>query len=148
MKKLLVLLFLMIIGTSVYAQKRYVHIQYFYPTSNYDSKISLSGYVPNDMELNYTNTAIGVIVDMLGQRGYVLEQMSTSGTPTSSSGVFRECIIMSISSAPSNQTQIEGDVNNDSEVNIADVNKVISIILGMLRDNPKLLEQLGIEQPK
>jgi len=43
---------------------------------------------------------------------------------------------------PSSQTTIKGDVNEDSEVNIADVNEVISLILGIVREHPEILEQI------
>lgn len=145
MKKFLVFLFLMLIGTSVYGQKRYVHIVYGYYTGNSETFIRLSGCIPTDMESSYSNTSVGTIIDKLGQRGYVVEQLSSAGYSSSSSGFFREMVIMSTSS---NQTTIKGDVNEDSEVNIADVNEVISLILDKLMENPKLLEELGIVQPK
>jgi hypothetical protein len=91
----------------------------------------------------YYNEYIGKIINMLAARGFVVEQMSCSEY----SGNTREVVILSKTSS-SHQTQIEGDVNNDSEVSIADVNRVISLILEKLRENPKLLEELGIVQPK
>ena len=146
MKKLLVLLFLMVIGTSVYAQKSYVHVAtndvFGSSTSSY---IYLTGAVPSDMSTTYNNR-MGYVLNLLAEHGFVVEQMSCS--VNSSNNKTSEVVILSKSDTPSGQTQIEGDVNNDSEVNIADVNRVISLILGMLRDNPKLLEQLGIVQPK
>ena len=74
---------------------------------------------------------------MLSEYGYEVEFVDNEN----------KCFLLS-KEVSSGQTISKGDVNEDSEVNIADVNEVISLILGMLRDNPKLLEQLGVEQPK
>ncbi len=142
MKKLLVLLFLMVIGTSVYAQKSYVNVCADDVGNTNRCSIYLSGAIPSDMN-NYYYEYIGEIINMLAARGFVVEQMSCSEY----TGNTREVVILSKTSS-SHQTQIEGDVNNDSEVNIADVNRVISLILEKLRENPKLLEELGIVQPK
>ncbi|MDY6300307.1 MAG: hypothetical protein SPL96_00215 [Bacteroidales bacterium] len=143
MKKLLVLLFLMAIGTSVYAQKSYVNVCADDVGNSRKCSIYLSGAIPSDMNNYYDDKYIGEIINMLAARGFVVEQMSCSEY----TGNTREVVILSKTSS-SHQTQIEGDVNNDSEVNIADVNRVISLILEKLRENPKLLEELGIVQPK
>ena len=42
----------------------------------------------------------------------------------------------------SGQTIIKGDVNEDSEVNIADINRLVDMILGYVREHPELLEQI------
>lgn len=132
----------MLIGTSVYAQKSYVNVCADDVGNSNECSIYLSGAIPSDMN-KYYNEYIGKIINMLAARGFVVEQMSCSEY----SGNTREVVILSKTSS-SHQTQIEGDVNNDSEVNIADVNRVISLILDKLRENPKLLEELGIVQPK
>lgn len=143
MKKLLVLLFLTMIGTSVYAQKSYVSV-HVENIGDFYEKIYVSGDIPSGMKSYYNHkddgVFIGQLLNMLSQEGYEVEFMS--------SGASSYVNFLLSKNTLSNQTQIEGDVNHDSEVNIADVNRVISLILGMLRDNPNLLEQLGIEQPK
>ena len=147
MKKLLVLLFLMVIGTSVYAQKRYAYIYYFYDNGSDNTNIELSGCIPTDMQSHYSDashTSVGTIIDDLAQRGYVVEQLSNSSCgynygPTRISSRYWEVVIMSITSG---QTISKGDVNEDSEVNIADVNEVIGLILGYVREHPEILEQI------
>ena len=145
MKKLLVLLFLMVIGTSVYAQKSYVNVcADDVCNSNHNQRsIYLSGAIPSDMNNYYDDKYIGEIINMLAARGFVVEQMSCSEY----TGNTREVVILSKTSS-SHQTQIEGDVNQDGEVTISDVNKVINIILGIVRENPELLEKYGIVLPK
>ena len=135
----------MLIGTSVYAQKRYVYIQK-HERYGSGSTISLSGCIPTDMDTTYKNVSVGTIIDELAQRGYVVEQLSNAGfgynwnySDTRFEGVYREVVIMSISSG---QTISKGDVNTDGEVNIADVNEVISLIFGIVREHPEILEQI------
>ena len=149
MKKICLLLLLLVASISAFAQMRYINVRYHIDFYSGNSQITLSGYIPSDMESSYSSTGIGVILDKLGQRGYVVEQMSTT-TYNKQNGYacYREDVILSKSDTPSGQTTIKGDVNEDSEVNIADVNEVISLILDKLRENPKLLEELGIVQPK
>ena len=77
---------------------------------------------------------------MLAERGFEVEQMSCSSV--GSSGAMREIVILSKSSTPSDQTISKGDVNTDGEVNIADVNEVITLILGIVREHPEILEQI------
>lgn len=127
----------MVIGTSVYAQKSYVNVCAVDVSTDSRRSIYLSGAIPSDMNAYYDDKYIGGIINMLAARGFVVEQMSCSEYNNST----REVIILSKTSS-SNQTQIEGDVNNDSEVNIADVNKVISLILDKIRENPSILEQI------
>jgi len=143
MKKLLVLLFLMVIGTSVYAQKSYVNVCADDVGNSRKCSIYLSGAIPSDMNNYYDDKYIGEIINMLAARGFVVEQMSCSEY----TGNTREVVILSKTSS-SHQTQIEGDVNQDGEVTISDVNKVINIILGIVRENPELLEKYGIVLPK
>ena len=135
----------MAIGTSVYARKSYINVFARYSKNSSEAKtMNLTGDIPNGIksyyDWTYDQITIGQLLNLLSQEGYEVEFMS--------SGASSYVNFLLSKNTLSNQTQIEGDVNHDSEVNIADVNRVISLILGMLRDNPKLLEQLGIEQPK
>ena len=148
MKKFLVILFLLLIGTSVYAQKRYAYIYYYYDTGGSgESTIKLSGCIPTGMETYYSKvsqTSVGTIIDDLAQRGYVVEQLSNASSgynygPDRIYSRYWEVVIMSITSGP---TISKGDVNTDGEVNIADVNEVISLILGYVREHPEILEQI------
>ena len=140
MKNLLVFWFLMVIGTSVYAQKSYVNVAG--TPSNSSVYIDLNGAVPSDMKSHYEDgTKLGDVLNMLAERGFVVEQMSCSNVGSSS--VFRECVILSKDGTTPSQTNSKGDVNTDGEVNIADVNEVISLILGYVREHPEMLERYG-----
>ena len=52
-----------------------------------------------------------------------------------------KCFLLS-KEIPDGQTISKGDVNTDGEVNIADVNEVINLILGIVREHPEILEQI------
>jgi len=75
---------------------------------------------------------------MLAERGFVVEQMSCTDTDSK----MRVCVILSKDGTTPSQTISKGDVNTDGEVNIADVNEVISLILGLVREHPEILEQI------
>lgn len=139
MKNFLVLLFLIAIGTSVYAQKSYVNVFVSKDFSNTKyHTIIVTGDIPSNIKTYYNyedNVLIGELLNLLSQKGYEVEFMSGDGN-----GRMNYLLSKKTSS---NQTQIEGDVNNDGEVTISDVNKVINIILGIVRENPSLLEQYG-----
>ena len=157
MKKIILLLLLVLVSVSASARKSYITMTtdaFLVGTaSSSNNYIHLSGEVPEDIENKgfvynserhywYVSTSqmkysTAEILNWLSEYGYEVEFTDND-----------ERFILSKEIPSGSQTQIEGDVNHDSEVNIADVNRVISLILGMLRDNPKLLEQLGIEQPK
>lgn len=156
MKKFLILLFLMMIGTSVYAQKRYIHIRSYAQygiNGGYSHGIQLSGYVPSDMKNSYKDTPAGDIINKLAQKGYVVEQLSNAGLTHNIDrddariGYYNEVIIMSISPTPSSN-KIECDVNKDGEVDIEDINIIVPIILDIVRNNPSILEQYGIKKPE
>ena len=133
----------MLIGTSVYAQKSYVNVV-GEPYNDYDSDIWINGAVPSDMKNHYyyrtDSVLLGDVLNMLAERGFVIEQMSC--THVGSSGNLREAIILSKDGTTPSQTISKGDVNIDGEVNIADVNEVISLILGYVREHPEILEQI------
>ena len=156
MKKIILLLLLVLVSITASARKSYITV-YSHEgdgaVSSYDS-FTLTGDVPEDIEgISYAQSgrywygrgydssdsgrtySLGEILTLLSEYGYEVEFVENR-------------LFLLSKEIPSGQTQIEGDVNNDSEVNIADVNRVISLILDKLRENPKLLEELGIVQPK
>lgn len=156
MKKFLVLFLLMaIVSFSSSARKSYITL--LTPTftsgncEGYSDSFILTGDVAENIEgFSYDNTvhcwkchrfdkeySTAEILNVLSEYGYEVEFVSDN-----------LCRYVLSKEIPSNQMIIEGDVNYDNEVNISDVNKVISIILGVLKDNPKLLEQYGIVEPK
>lgn len=146
MKKIILLLLLVLVSVTASARKSYITLSNSSPiwiTGDFPSDIDGFDYSKYNTSDHYWYTydfSYGELLNVLSGYGYEVEFMSSPTTYNTTYLLSKEI--------PSNQTQIEGDVNHDSEVNIADVNRVISLILGMLRDNPKLLEQLGIEQPK
>jgi len=154
MKKIILLLLLALVSISASARKSYITVYTYHydgTTTSSNTNIRMTGDLPENIEgfvYNDDNTSCyneypnkrytqGEILNLLSGYGYEVEFVDNDF----------HCFLLS-KEIPSNQTQIEGDVNNDSEVNIADVNKVISLILDKIRENPNLLEELGIEQPK
>jgi len=151
MKKFFVLLFLMaVISFSVSARKSYIYVHNFgtsLGSSNLVSVLYLTGDVPKGIpDCIYKNEGtINEYVSFRGSEGILLNRLSELGYEVELMDE-RDCLLSK--EIPSNQTQIEGDVNNDGEVTISDVNKVINIILGIVRENPNLLEQYGIIKPE
>lgn len=139
MKKFLVLLFLMTIGISVYAQKSYVTLYVADLTSTNGQYCYLTGDVPSDIQKHYYNVAFGDILNQLSDRGFEVEFM----TDISSSSKIQLLLSKKKSSTPpSGQTVSEGDVNKDGEVNISDINRLVDMILGYVREHPEILEQI------
>ena len=112
MKKWISFLFLMMVGVGAFAQKSYVNVigRPMYSTSG----TSLSGAVPKDMETSYKNSTykFGDVLNMLGQRGFVVEDMSVA---TDNNGILFEVAILSKSNAvdPSAVQKLKDD---DAEV--------------------------------
>lgn len=157
MKKIILLLLLALVSVTASARKSYITVWTPYASgiapveSSYD-RIILTGDVPDNLEgFTYSPNAhywenkryaiprysTGEILNLLSEYGYEVEFVDNDN----------QSFLLS-KEIPSSQTQMKGDVNEDNSVNISDVNEVISLILGKLRDNPNLLEELGIEQPK
>ena len=138
MKRTILFSLLLMAMTSAFAQKAYVNVTGFPSAAGYE-EISLSGAVPSDMKNYYDDrtTHIGDVLNMLAERGFVVEQMSCCNSGTEN--YTREIIILSKSS---HQSEIVGDLNSDREVNVADVNQLVNIILGLVKANPGLLEQV------
>ena len=111
------------------------------------SNIRLTGDVPDNIEgfeysskyqcwFDYSNGtdrtySVGEILNVLSEYGYEVEFVDNDF----------HCFLLS-KEVSSGQTISKGDVNEDSEVNIADVNEVISLILGIVREHPEILKQI------
>lgn len=110
MKKLLVLLFLMILGTGAYAQKSYVTIYVEDLLVNYDKKqkFYLTGDIPSDMKEVYTGEYIGNILNQLAEKGFEVEFM------TGTSSYTRVMFLLS-KKKNSNSTAIQHISTNDEE---------------------------------
>lgn len=154
MKKIILLLLLVLVSITASARKSYIlmNTNNFLEGSTIGSSgtIKLSGEVPEDIEnkgfvynsgfrywyarydegpgLRHTTAEI---LNWLSENGYEVEFVSD--------GMGSYILSKEISS---DQTISKGDVNEDSEVNIADVNEVISLILGIVREHPEILEQI------
>ena len=105
----------------------------------------MTGDVPNGIEHFSYNAdkhyyycycySYGEILNILSEYGYEVEKM-TDYAPDS-----RILLILSKETS-SGQTEIVGDINHDNEVNVADINQLVNIILGLVKANPGLLEQV------
>ena len=112
MKKILVMLFLVTLGTSVFAQKSYVCIYAWNPDSFVPDRFSLSGDVPSSFKSYYTASdrmTTGELLNQLSQIGYRVEFVSPSGasygTRNLDTGMF--FLLSNSSSSPSNIIQAE-----------------------------------------
>lgn len=103
MKKILVFLFLMAIGTSVYAQKSYVTLYVGELASTNGQFCYLTGDVPTDMEKHYSSTSSGNILNLLSARGYEVELMTGTSTQSSS----RLCYLLSKKKSPNESDAIQ-----------------------------------------
>lgn len=168
MKKIILLLLLVLVSVTASARKSYITVlvPYLNGSSNYASVngaeyIYLTGDVPNDIagfeyvdepnvyspghywrthssrsNNDFKQYSTGEILNVLSEYGYEVESM----TPC---GIHNNVVLYLLSKEiSSGQTISKGDVNEDSEVNIADVNEVISLILGIVREHPEILKQI------
>lgn len=140
MKKIILLLLLVLVSVTASARKSYITIS---ENRTYDY-IELTGDVPNGIEglkyytsnnyhswrISTQDSNIGEILNLLSEYGYEVSFMNTIGSFLLSKEIS------------SGQSISKGDVNEDSEVNIADVNEVISLILGIVREHPEILKQI------
>ena len=148
-KTILLLLLLAVVSISASARKSYITVHTYNLDGNaYESGLRISGDMPDNIEgfdyssgshlwyLNYNvrSYSIGEILNVLSEYGYEVEFVNTSSNGCLSYLLSKE--------TSSGQTVSEGDVNKDGEVNIADINKIVSIILGIIKENPSILEQI------
>ena len=152
MKKIFLLLLLVLVSITASARKSYITVY----TSNFSSStihnnyIILSGDVPDSIEgFEYDSTnhcwrnnksirtySTGEILNVLSEYEYEVEFVNTGSDSGSSLSYLLS------KEVSSGQTVSEGDVNKDGEVNIADINKVVALILGIIKENPSILEQI------
>lgn len=148
-KTILLLLLLAVVSISASARKSYITVHTYNLDGNaYESGLRISGDMPENIEgfdyssgshlwyLNYNvrSYSIGEILNVLSEYGYEVEFVNTSSNGCLSYLLSKE--------TSTGQTVSEGDVNKDGEVNIADINKIVSIILGIIKENPSILEQI------
>ena len=148
-KTFLLILLLAVVSISASARKSYITVHTYNLDGNaYESGLRISGDMPENIEgfdyssgshlwyLNYNvrSYSIGEILNVLSEYGYEVEFVNTSSNGCLSYLLSKE--------TSSGQTVSEGDVNKDGEVNIADINKIVSIILGIIKENPSILEQI------
>ena len=157
MKKFILLLLLVLVGITASARKSYIDVYVSSTSSSHSltssktyvystSKIYLTGDVPkgitgckyssecsyhteDDINDAYFYGSIGDILNRLSELGYEVE-------------LKNEDHYLLSKEISSGQSISKGDVNEDSEVNIADVNEVISLILGIVREHPEILKQI------
>ncbi len=152
MKKIFLIVLLALISVSASARKSYITV--YTPnthgvavTPDATNFLYMTGDVPDNIEgfeydtvhhswRNNPNTrpySTGEILNVLSEYGYEVE-FEIGCT-------YNLCFLLS-KEISSGQTISKGDVNTDGEVNIADVNEVISLILGIVREHPEILKQI------
>ena len=155
MKKIILLLLLVLVSVTASARKSYITV-YTYNPNGYggdSNRIALTGDVPNDIEgfeyfddghfwrmynvtnVNYKKYSTGEILNLLSEYGYEVESITSISNSD-------EVLFILSKEISSGQTISKGDVNEDGEVNIADVNGLLNLILGIVRENPSILEQI------
>lgn len=145
MKKIILLALLAIVSVSAFARKSYITVYahpYSYCYHSGEPFARLIGDVPTDIEglvqgdgdyYKYEGWTANLL-NILSERGYEVEFMNT----TNGSSYVNYLLSKEI---PSNPTGKNGDVNKDGKINVSDISTLVNIILGIVRDNPSLLEQ-------
>ncbi len=116
MKKFLILLFLMAIGTSAFARKSYVNVA----ATDVDSDtkttyIYITGDVPSGIGTFYDyKMKVGTILNMLSQNGYEVEFMSAANS--GSSGSLYVNYLLSKKSSSNEEDAITIVHNDDGDV--------------------------------
>lgn len=141
MKKIILLALLAIVSVSAFAKKTYLRLDTFnnrvygnVPTGisgvNYDSydKYGYAHYGGNYNDEQF--------LDVLANYGYEVEFM----TGAVSNGTSNQIHYLLSKETSSSQTTYTGDVNKDGKINVSDISTLVNIILGIVRDNPSLLE--------
>lgn len=156
MKKIILLLLLVLVSISASARKSYITVytnsNYGSAATGYDASIRMSGDVPDNIEGfgydSYTHTwsiyvsSSHASTDVRYSAGEILNLLSEYGYEVEFVDYDFHCFLLSKEISSGSQTEIVGDVNNDSEVNIGDVNAVVKIILGLAKSNPSIMKQL------
>lgn len=147
MKKMILLAIVAMVSVVAYARKSYITVTtspYAGAMSNY---IQLTGDVPDGIaDFQYSNRHywyfdgefcnVGEILNILSGYGFEVESM----IPVNDSSAIRVHYLLS-KEVPSTQPSSTGDINKDGRVNVTDVTELVNIILGIVKQNPGLLEQ-------
>ena len=135
MKKIFLLALLAIVSVSAFAKKTYLrvdtHTHYVY--GNVPTGISGLEYYSGCAYYNNSGYEYEQILDVLANYGYEVEFMTGDG-----SNNYIQYLLSKETS--SSQTTSTGDVNKDGKINVSDITTLVNIILGIVRDNPSLLE--------
>lgn len=156
MKKIILLLLLVLVSVTASARKSYITVTAPYsngsaiPSYGSTHYFVLTGDVPDNIDgFSYSSEehcwnskdpyndpsvmrySTGEILNLLSEYGYEVEFVNNDN----------KSFLLS-KEIPSSQTQMKGDVNEDNSVNISDVNEVISLILGYVKEHPEILEQI------
>lgn len=154
MKKIILLLLLVLVSVTASARKSYIIVR-FNVSELLCEHAYLTGDVPDNIENyegfryeavynwwvydfannNYRRCNKGDILNFLSEYGYEVEFVNND----SNSGSVNYLLSKEVSSG---QSLSDGDVNKDGEVNISDVNRLVALILEMVRKNPSILEQI------
>lgn len=140
MKKIILLLLLVLVSVTASARKSYITVT-LDDSDGWASKVCLTGDVPvgiagfvYDSSEHYwvceDQYSAGEILNVLSGYGYEVEYME------------RVSSFLLSKEISSGQTVSEGDVNKDGEVNISDVNRLVDMILGFVREHPEILKQI------
>lgn len=145
MKKIILLALLAIVSVSTFARKSYITV--YGEPNNKCIIVKLSGDVPSDIDyINYRTDfgywetekyhyTLGDILNILSELGYEVESMNTIVD-----GNYPYVNYLLSKETSSSQTTYTGDVNKDGKINVSDISTLVNIILGIVRDNPSLLE--------
>lgn len=131
-----------LVSVTAYARKSYITVSCT-ESDGHSGSIYLTGDVPDNIEgftyLTGTHRwhdqgtrvySTGEILNVLSEYGYEVEFAENN-----------QYFLLS-KEISTGQTISEGDVNKDGEVNIGDINKIVALILGIVKDNPSILEQI------
>ena len=138
MKKIFLLALLAIVSVSAFAKKTYLRVDTY---KNY-----VYGNVPQGIPgvEYYSRYAFysgdygdEQFLDVLANYGYEVEFMTGAATIGTSNNEIHYLLSKETSSS---QTTYTGDVNKDGKINVSDISTLVNIILGIVRDNPSLLE--------
>ena len=147
MKKIIILAIVALFSVSAFAQKSYITV-FAHPNSLLEG-IQLTGDVPSDIEGLYYNDnnhswysdryySMGEILNILSGYGYEIEFME--GGFTSGTSANNQRALFVLSKPASSQSFQTGDVNKDGKINVSDITQLVNIILGIIKQNPNLLQ--------
>lgn len=143
MKKFIVLSFLMaIVSISASARKSYIDIyaqrfSYAEMTGEVPQGVAdFKYYEESGVEYVTYDGSPGQLLNILAGYGYEVEFMSVY------SDYHYAAHYLLSKEISSNQTQSKGDLNEDGSVNISDLNELINMILGYVKEHPEIMERI------